>query len=253
MPPGHAGFPLAVTAFWSTRFRDGDARPADEGLQVAVNSELRDDRAVQVLHRTAHGHDGAEGRAGAVLTPAMAARIGMDARHPPSEPALRKRLADAGVVLNGADCLFYFTDAARAALLRGGPERGVRRLTGRDGSLFAEFRSGASEQDLDEAYVELDHWAVFGSFEAGRLVCAASMYPWEGEQLADLGVLTLAPARGRGHARRVVRASCRHAFTRGFEPQYRCQLDNAPSIALARNAGLTLFGTWEVLSPGEPA
>ena len=149
--------------------------------------------------------------------------------------------------------LFYFTDAARAALLRGGPERGVRRLTGRDGSLFAEFRSGASEQDLDEAYVELDHWAVFGSFEAGRLVCAASMYPWEGEQLADLGVLTLAPARGRGHARRVVRASCRHAFTRGFEPQYRCQLDNAPSIALARNAGLTLFGTWEVLSPGEPA
>lgn len=35
---------------------------------------------------------------------------------------------------------------------------------------------------MDDAYVELDNWAVFGSFEEHRLVSAASMYPWDSAQ-----------------------------------------------------------------------
>jgi hypothetical protein len=31
-----------------------------------------------------------------------------------------------------------------------------------------------------------------------------------------------------------------------FEPQYRCQLDNHASVALAKACGLTLFGKWVV-------
>lgn len=62
-------------------------------------------------------------------------------------------------------------------------------------------------------------------------------------------MLTLPPFRGRGHARAVVRAIGRHAFERGYEPQYRCQLDNYASAAVAAAAGLTVFGTWEVVSP----
>jgi len=102
---------------------------------------------------------------------------------------------------------------------------------------------------LDDAYVELDHWAVFGTFEQDRLVGAASAYPWQDAQIADVGVLTLAPFRGRGHARRVVREICKYVYGQGYEPQYRCQLDNLASAAVAKAAGLTLFGTWEVISP----
>jgi len=39
------------------------------------------------------------------------------------------------------------------------------------------------------------------------------------------------------------------ALADGYEPQYRCQLDNEPSIALARAAGFTPFGTWDVIRP----
>ncbi|WP_321170720.1 GNAT family N-acetyltransferase [Embleya scabrispora] len=67
--------------------------------------------------------------------------------------------------------------------------------------------------------------------------------------MADLGVLTLPPYRGKGHARRLVRAISRHALARGYQPQYRCQLDNHASVAAAGAAGLTRFGTWDVVSP----
>lgn len=68
-------------------------------------------------------------------------------------------------------------------------------------------------------------------------------------QIAETGVLTLPPFRGKGHARNVVRAISRYAYEQGFEPQYRCQLDNQASVALAKAAGLTLFGKWQVVSP----
>lgn len=71
-------------------------------------------------------------------------------------------------------------------------------------------------------------------------------YPWEDNaQIADLGVLTLTPFRGKGHARKVVRSISKYARDQGYEPQYRCQLDNLASTALAKAAGLTLFGKWE--------
>lgn len=125
----------------------------------------------------------------------------------------------------------------------------VRRLTARDEAAFAAFEKASSAQDLDDAYVELDHWAVFGAFDQDRLVCAASMYPWEDARIADTGVLTLPAFRGKGHARNVVSAISRHAYEQGFEPQYRCQIDNHASIALARASGLTSFGKWEVVTP----
>jgi predicted GNAT family acetyltransferase len=65
-------------------------------------------------------------------------------------------------------------------------------------------------------------------------------------------VLTLPTHRARGHARTVVRALCQHAAQQGYEPQYRCQLDNHASLAVAKAAGLTHFGTWEVVSSDSP-
>ena len=62
-------------------------------------------------------------------------------------------------------------------------------------------------------------------------------------------MLTLAPFRGLGHGRGVVRSISRYARLQGYEPQYRCQLDNQASVSLAGAAGLSLFGTWDVNSP----
>ncbi|MER8087876.1 GNAT family N-acetyltransferase [Streptomyces sp. NPDC058316] len=102
----------------------------------------------------------------------------------------------------------------------------IRPLSEADARAFMQFEAAASEQDLDDASVELDHWAVYRVFEDGQLVRVARMYPWDDAPLADLGVLTLPPHRGKGHARRLVRAISRHALAREHELQYRCQLDN---------------------------
>ena len=46
-----------------------------------------------------------------------------------------------------------------------------------------------------------------------------------------------------------VRAISARAFELGFEPQYRCQIDNTASVALAKTSGFTLFGEWKVILP----
>jgi GNAT superfamily N-acetyltransferase len=239
-------FSQTITDFWRSSFLRGDVLWSDDVFHVAINPDLSHDRRVMVLETS-------DGRISVVLTPAVSGKLGLERlRQDLTESIFRQRLVEAGVALHDADNLFYFATADKGALMQANHTGTVRQLTQRDGALFAEFASSASEQDLDDAYVELDHWAVFGSFEQERLVSAASMYPWENAQIADLGVLTLALFRGKGHARKVVRAICKHAYEQGYEPQYRCQLDNHASASVAEAAGFTLFGRWEVISPDSP-
>ncbi|WP_206106290.1 GNAT family N-acetyltransferase [Paenibacillus dendritiformis] len=236
-------FSQTITDFWRAQFLSGDVLYSDEVFTVAINPDLDEDSRVMVLET-------ADGRVMAVLTPALADKVGLYQRQDLSEATFRRKLNEAGVKLHGADYLFYFSEDDKNVLLQENLEGDLRRLTEQDDADFSEFQSSASEQDLDDAYVELDHWAAFGSFEQNRLVCAASMYPWEDNaQIADLGVLTLTPFRGKGHARKVVRSISKYACDQGYEPQYRCQLDNLASTALAKAAGLTLFGKWDVVSP----
>lgn len=234
-------FSQTITDFWRGQFLNGDVLYSDEVFTVSINPNLSEDRRIMVLETS-------DGRVMAVLTPAMADKIDLSQRKNLSEQIFRQKLNEAGVTLHGADYLFYFSEDNKNVLLQEKLEDGLRQLTEQDDIVFSEFQSSATEQDLDDAYVELDHWAVFGSFEQKRLVSASSMYPWENAQIADLGVLTLAPFRGKGHARKVVRSLCKYACNQGYEPQYRCQLDNQASITLAKAAGLTLFGKWDVIS-----
>jgi RimJ/RimL family protein N-acetyltransferase len=238
-------FSPVVTGFWHATFSGEQVQPRDATFTVAVYSDLSEERRVMVLHT-------ADGVVRAVLTPSLADTVGFSTLRPRSEADLRRALSDAGVALHAADNLFYFSRADLDTLLGEDPHPGVRQLSDADAALFAQFQSSASEQDLDDAYVELDHWAVFGAFAQDRLVTAASMYPWGNACIADLGVLTLPAYRRCGHARAVVRALCRHAAQKGYEPQYRCQTDNHASLAVAKAAGLTHFGTWEVVSPDSP-
>lgn len=234
-------FSPVVTDYWHSTFAGEGAAPRDAMFTVAVNAELSEDRRVMVLRTM-------DGAVRAVLTPSLADALGFSELRPRSETDLHRALSAAGVSLHAPDNLFYFARADLDALLAEEPYPGVRQLSNADADLFARFQSEAPEQERDEAYVELDHWAVFGAFSQGRLVTAASMYPWGNARIADLGVLTLPAHRRRGHARAVVRALCKHAAQQGYEPQYRCQLDNHASFAVAKAAGLTLFGTWAVVS-----
>jgi len=238
-------FSPVVTDFWRATFSGEELLPRGATFTVAVNAELSEDRRVMVLRTD-------DGTVKAVLTPALADAVGLSQLRPQSEAQLRQALGEAGVALYAADNLFYFSRDALDRLLGEAAHPGVRQLSEADAALFAQFQASAPEQDRDDAYVELDHWAVFGAFAQDRMVAVASMYPWGGARIADLGVLTLPALRRRGHARALVRALCKHAAEQGYEPQYRCQLDNHASLAVAKAVGLTHFGTWEVVSPDSP-
>lgn len=235
-------FSSVVTGYWDAKLPR--AGGTSGGFSLTLDPALREDRRVMVLD--------AGDTVRAVLTPAVARQAevsGDDKLSALTASEFRRALGEAGVTLYGADRVHYFLEADKPALMHESAQIDVRRLAEGDAEPFAEFEASAPAQDLDDAYVELDHWAVFGAFVQGRLVSAASAYPWDGAQIADVGVLTLPEFRGHGHARAVVRALCRYAARQGYEPQYRCQFDNEPSIALARSAGLSYFGSWEVVSP----
>ncbi|HBO23133.1 MAG TPA: GNAT family N-acetyltransferase [Providencia sp.] len=161
-----------------------------------------------------------------------------------AEP-LRKHLADRWY---GADQFFYFSQEALSALRLKKVPYYIRALTDADTKIFQSFCEASSEEDLDGASVELEHWLVYGLFSNGQLVAVASMYPWDEEaSIADLGVLTLSEQRGKGYARELVLAICQIALEKGYQPQYRCQLDNNASLALANSLNLMSYIKWDVI------
>ncbi|PWD52185.1 GNAT family N-acetyltransferase [Serinibacter arcticus] len=247
-------FAAAVLAHWwgedaprepGTEPGSGSGSGSVGGIRVVVR-DLPAHRRFQVLRTTG---------AGGLLTttPELAAHLRLAPGEQLHEAAVARVVEDAaavGVHLNGADHVFHLSQPERAAVRAEGSADGVRLLSPEDGddvAAFAAFGRAAPPDDAEEAYVELEHWRVVGAFDGDRLVAAASAYPWAGSVLADIGVLTLPEVRGRGHGRACVRRLSGAVLAAGHEPLYRCQLDNAASVGLARSAGFTAFGTWEVV------
>ncbi|MCA0217052.1 MAG: GNAT family N-acetyltransferase [Actinobacteria bacterium] len=230
-------FSSAVTTYWKPE----SAPEISADFTVVIDPTLSDSRSVSVLSV-------ADGRRLLTVTPARAEELALSPAVTVSAEELVRRLAAAGLELNGPDHLFYLPVAQQEALRLEPVDSQTRPLTDEDAPLFDRFTEEAPEDDLDDAFVELDHWLVFGTILDGRLVSAASMYPWDGSRLADLGVITLPEFRGRGFGRTTVRAMSALAIERGYEPQYRCQFDNASSVALAASAGFALFGDWDVVA-----
>lgn len=228
---------------------------------VVIDPALSDSRALSVLTLP-------DARAILTLTPHWAHTLGVAVGDVLDTSRIDDRLRVAGVPLNDPDALHYlpsgttrsgttWSGTARSGTALSGTapsaasddRRSTRRLTAEDADAFAGFAAAAPADDLDEAFVELDHWLAYGTFVDGELVAAASAYPWAGSLLADIGVITLPASRGRGLGRDTVRAISAAARALGHEPQYRCQLDNAASVALAEAAGFVHFGQWRVLLP----
>jgi GNAT superfamily N-acetyltransferase len=235
-------FAQAVTDYWLPD-RLADAASTAGGYRVITDGSLPNDISLMILE-TSKGSF-------LTLTPAEARRLGLTGVSTVADSALCSALEAAGATLNGADCLFYLPVGKQPAVRAAAVATGTRELTAADAGAFAQFAAAAPAQDMDEAFVELDHWLVFGTFADGRLVAAASMYPWRGTHFADLGVITLPEYRRRGLARRTVRAMSARALAAGYEPQYRCQLENSSSASLARAADFALFGTWDVIASSD--
>lgn len=232
-------FATAVEDFWVRCV--ARSVPTDR-VHVVVDATLADSRAVSLVTVT-------HGPRVLAVTPAHAAAVGFANGDLIAPELMTSAFEIANISLNDPDDVFHFTIEEGQALVEEPTRPGVRRLSLDDRAAFERFIDDAPDQDVDEAFVELDHWLVFGCFVDERLVSAASMYPWDASTLADTGVLTLPEFRGRGYGAATVRGLSARALQLGYEPQYRCQVDNVGSVSLARSAGLTHFGTWEVILP----
>lgn len=228
-------FPKPVLDYWHQTFC-ADHASTRGNLSFSVSEKLNPKRPAMMLEAT-------DGSLRAVVRPEIAEQAGITGSSDLSADDLKGLLERVGVVLHDPDYLFYLPEKEQKV-----PDivAETRQLTEADRAVFDIFYNTASEQDRDDAWVELDHWAVFGCFDGNRLVSAASMNLWDDSPIADLGVLTLPDARGNGFARAVVGAINRFSRQQGYEPQYRCQLDNSASVALARSCDLTMFGRWMV-------
>lgn len=211
-------FSATVTGHW---IPEGEPATGDpRSLRVVVDALLPANRSLMVLELV-------DGGGFVRATPERAAALGFSADDRVDLAQVRSAAAVAGIALHDPDQLFYLPVDELRQLSTEAPAEGTRRLTEADAQEFADFAAAAPPEGLDEAFVELDHWLVFGTVVDDRIVAAASTYPWNGTQLADLGVLTLPSYRGNGLARRTVRALSAAVVTAGYEPQYRCRLDNA--------------------------
>lgn len=235
-------FSKQVTDFWNEEM-NGDLWYKDDSFTLMINEDLEEDGQIMLLESADKQH------VNAVITSAIMKRIGLMVNDSLSESVFLQLLKDAGISLHGADYIYYYQEENKKKLLEAASIETIRQLNASDAEAFEYFVSSASEQDLDDAYVELDHWVVFGSFEDGKLVSAASIYPWGDDvKIADLGVLTLPDYRGKGHARNLVHTICKYTLQQGYEPQYRCQIDNHASAVLAAASGLTLYGKWDLIA-----
>ena len=210
-----------------------------ENLRIIIDPALADTVSLSTLELTS-------GQGFIFMTPEKARLLELPTEGELDRETFAQALAGAEIKLNDADNIFYFPEAAQHRLAAE-QASDTRRLTIADQVEFDNFIAHAPVDDVDEAYVELDHWLVYGTFTNGVVGSVASMYPWVGSKLADLGVITLPKYRGQGLARKTVQAMSAEALGLGYEPQYRCQLDNTASVALAMAAGFKLFGRWEVI------
>lgn len=234
-------FPPLIDIIWRRLFAGQRTLLDEPHLHLACSDDFDDGEDGMLLQPVA-------GPARALLRPALADRLHLHAQPHWTLAQLQQRLQQLGHPTHGADRVFYFPVATLATLAEQPALPHIRRLGPADAAAFNMFQTSASEDDLDAAWVELDHWQVFGAFDGEQLLAVGSMYPWGLDpSLADMGVLTLPEARGRGLARQLVQAMAVSAQAAGLQPQYRCQLDNSASIITAERSGLRAFADWDTV------
>ena len=157
----------AFSRFWLERFPT-DSAPDGRWL-VGVREDLT--HAIQTILTL-------DGRRLVAATPAFAARAGLVDGARLDDDALAGAVARAGARLNGPDHIFGFDDDHLPRLMGEENAASIRPLGPADADRFARLTGACSPSEVDEAYVEVDHWAAFGLFDGDEIVSAASAYPW---------------------------------------------------------------------------
>jgi predicted GNAT family acetyltransferase len=80
-----------------------------------------------------------------------------------------------------------------------------------------------------------------GIVDGPELVAVASLHAWD-DAIGHIGVYTHHDARGHGLAARVASAIVVDSFERGLVPQWRANVDNHTSVAVAARLGFAAAG-----------
>jgi GNAT superfamily N-acetyltransferase len=126
----------------------------------------------------------------------------------------------------------------------------LRPLGSGDGPALQGLFRSCTPEEVDDAFVEVDHEIACACFEGDRIVAAGSGYRRNG--FMDLGVLTHPSYRGRRLAAALVSALSRESILKDVIPQYRCDRTNAASRRVAEVSGFTLFFDTESLRITDP-
>jgi hypothetical protein len=145
-------FPTQILDYWHRMFETGTVIADSGTFSVTVNPAPSRKRQAMILEQLG-------GRARAALTPTLARNIGIDRMQYASATEFRQRLANGGAILHDPDMMFYFPISA--SMQANDALSAPRQLTNNDCAAFETFQAAASEQDLENAFVELDHWALF--------------------------------------------------------------------------------------------
>ncbi len=217
----------AVDDYWLAPFAQGRALLDNSSLRVVVHPDFGERQKMWILAR-----DG--GPTLVAVVPEVAEALELESRPLADEADLRERLRAAHMKPHDPEPLFAIARAEAADMRAESDAPNIRRLTPEDADAFARFEERATQYDKEQAQVGLSDWVAFGAFDGEDLMAITSLFAWKTSRLQDIGILTLPEYRGRGVARALVRAACRYAYTQGWDLQYRCELDNVGSRALAR-------------------
>jgi GNAT superfamily N-acetyltransferase len=224
---------------WSITYFKGKPFLKRHNIEIFINDDLDKYASSTILTYS-------NGLTRVSLTSDMSARLDFCEHSEIADMAsFKSHLIKYKIQLHSPDNIYFSSKDTRSFSLNSNIS--ARALTEHDGEIFSRFTNEIDPEELDNAYVELDHWAVYGLFLDNILVASCSLYPWRETVIADIGVVTLQSHRGKDYAKLLVSYAYEQISKKGYILQYRTQKDNLPSIKLAESLGLKFFGEWQAI------
>jgi hypothetical protein len=234
-------FDSLVAARWSGHFGCSERDLDRAGSAVVPRGHLAGSGAIHLTHIWA--------RSFAELDPSLHEEFGQAllviAKDQPLTAALIEGVIPPTRVLSVDHGLIFHLEPRRLVDHIPNPPFERRPLEGSDASALLELFDACQPNEVDDAFVAVDHEIAFGVFEGRRLVAAGSGYRRNG--FMDLGEITHPAYRGRRLAPAIVAALSQQAMGRQITPQYRCDVTNTSSSRVAEVCGFTRFFVTESL------
>lgn len=122
----------------------------------------------------------------------------------------------------------------------------VRQLSMKDKKDLDALHKACPFDEVDNAYVHIDHELAFGAFFEHKLVSAASAYDWRGFAV-DAGVLTRPDFRRKGLGKAVISAICEKEIVNDRIMQYRAHIELISSWKIPESLGFKRYYKEETL------